>query len=137
MERPSPGGVISFHDLHLSRDRGTLTVKKSSMLFGALKDTNSMDPLFDALHTVIYTEDFNKDELKVGDIISYRAGDGRYLVHRIQEITEDDQGRLYRLLGDNNAGVRDPYLVRNEHIKYLLVGIIYTNDLTPELAMGQ
>jgi len=131
MERPSPAGVISFSDLSLSRDRGTLTVKKSGMIFSALKDTNSMDPLFDTRHTLIMTEDFEKNNLIVGDIVSYHAGSGRYIVHRIQEITQDSEGRLYTLLGDNNAGQRDSFLVRNEHIKYLVVGIIYTNDFIP------
>lgn len=80
MERQSPSGVIFFSDLNLSRDRGTLTVNKSSMIFSALKDTNSMDPLFDARHTLIMTEDSNKNALIVGDIVSYHAGSGRYIV---------------------------------------------------------
>ena len=128
-ERPSPAGVIPFSDLHLSSDRNVMTLNKSGLVFGSLMDTNSMDPLFDANHTLIMTDDFDRDALVVGDIISYHVGSGQYIVHRIDEIIVDDYGRLYHLLGDNNAGQRDSYRVRNEHITYLIVGIIYTKDL--------
>ena len=44
----------------------------------------------------------------------------------ILEITVDEEGRLYQLLGWNNAGQIDVYFVRNEHIKDLLAVWINT-----------
>ena len=80
-----------------------------------------MDPLFDSGDLVIGASDFDKGLLKVGDVVVLTNS----IVHRIHSIEVDGQGRLYRLLGDNNGGEIDPFLVRDEHIKYLVVGIIY------------
>ena len=83
-----------------------------------------MDPLFDVGDVVLGIQQFDKNELQVGDIVIYHNGYGN-VVHRIESITVDSAGRLYRLKGDNPQSTLDPYLVRDSHILYLVVGIIY------------
>ena len=125
-EKPSPAGIIPMGNV--SWKTGEITIKVPGLTLAALEDSNSMDPLFDRGHLLIETTEFNPDELVVGDIVSYHAGSGSYIVHRIESIEEDENGRLFRFLGDNNVGRRDPYLVRAEHLRALVVGIIYTKD---------
>ena len=120
LERPSPQGVITKEETRFN-DEFTINRKLVRM---EPTGTDSMDPLFDKGDLVIGLGDFDHKSLIVGDVVVYDVG-RRYIVHRICSITEDDDGRLYRLTGDNNAGEIDPYLVRDSHIKYLVVGVIY------------
>lgn len=124
LERLSPTGtfpqssVVAYADRVVISEPGLVTLKN-------IADTNSMDPVFDMGHTVIAKKEGFHDELKPGDIVVYHAGSSKYIVHRIIEITVDEQGRLYTLEGDNNNSP-DPYRVRDMHIKYLVVGVAYT-----------
>lgn len=122
MERPSPKGVIEPASLHFYSDR--LTIRHPRLIQMLPTGSDSMDPLFDEGDVVIGIEDFDRDSLIVGDMVVYHAGGGHYWSHRIVSILVDAQGRLYRLKGDNNDRI-DPYLVRNQHIKYYIAGIIY------------
>ena len=124
LERPSPKGEIPQSAVSVSGNKVTIELPDKAQL-GVFADTNSMEP-FDANHMYIWLEEFDRDKLIVGDIVSYHAGSGRYIAHMIQEITVDDQGRLYKLLGWNNAGQVDVYLVRNEHIDSVMVSWINT-----------
>lgn len=124
LERLSPPGifpqssVVAYADSIVIREPGLVLLKN-------IVDTNSMDPVFDIGHTVIAKKEDFHNELRPGDIVVYHAGSGRYIAHRIIEITIDEQGKLYKLEGDNNNRP-DPYLVRDIHIKYLIVGVAYT-----------
>jgi len=92
-------------------------------------DTLSEDPFFGKGHNVILAklpqaeEPYRYEDLAVGDMAIYQA-EGKYIIHRIVDIKEDAQGRVYTFRGDNTS-VHDPYLVRDEHIKYLMLGVIY------------
>ena len=44
------------------------------------------------------------DTLKVGDIIIFEAGQRHPLIHRIVEIKDTEQGKIYSTKGDNNSG---------------------------------
>ena len=122
VERPSPQGIILKDETGFNSDKFTISRQLIRM---EPTGSDSMDPLFDKGDLVLGVEDFDRNNLIVGDIVVYHSGGGHYTVHRIVKITEDAQGRLYRLCGDNNANKIDPYLVRNEHIKYLVAGIVY------------
>jgi hypothetical protein len=124
LERPSPMGTIPQSAIKLYADE--VSIKGNNLtLLKEITDTNSMDPLLDTGHTLIAKTNFDYDALVEGDIVAYHAGSGRYICHRIIKIEYDNQGRLYTLEGDNNNNP-DPYLVRNAHIKFLIVGILYT-----------
>lgn len=66
--------------------------------------SNSMVPAFSRGDVVVVRKlDVDEtDKLKVGDVLQYEA-DGRYIVHRIVKIKEDDNGAFtYITKGDNN-----------------------------------
>ena len=117
VERPSPQGIIPKSATRFEPDK---FIMKGKFVRMEPTGSDSMDPLLDKGDLVIGTRDFDKDKLQVGDIIVYSG-----IVHRIYSIEKDEHGRIYRTLGDNNAGQLDPWLIRNENIGYLVVGIIY------------
>lgn len=126
LERLSPKGIFPQSSVVAYADRAV--IKESGLtLLKNIADTNSMDPVFDTGHTLIARKEDFHDQLKPGDIVVYHAGYGRYVVHRIIEITTDEQGKSYKLEGDNN-NMPDPYLVKDVHIKYLIVGVVYTKS---------
>lgn len=121
LEIPSPRNVVMLGDI-------SLNIQGADVQLAEVADTNSMDPLFDIGHNAIlapFTEHFpyRKEDLSIGDIVVYQVGT-RMIVHRITEITTDEYGRLYTIQGDNTAH-RDPYLIRNQQLKYLMIGVIY------------
>jgi len=122
---PSPRDVIPRSDIQYSEANKQLTINniKPSIWLTTVQDTNSMDPTVDAGHTCILTSSYKAEELTVGDVVVYQAPD-RQILHRIIKIEQDSQGRRYTLKGDNNYR-KDPYIIRDEHIKWLLIGIIY------------
>lgn len=122
IERPSSRDIIPYSAIKV---RGT----KVTVDFGGaveiadIADTNSMDPSFDIGHNAILLKDFDRSELTEGDVVVYQLYGGK-IIHRIIAIREDGQGRLYQLKGDNNDRP-DDYWIRDGHIKYLMVGVIY------------
>jgi len=47
---------------------------------------------------------YNKKNLKIGDIIIFEASQRHPVIHRIIEIKETENGRVYATKGDNNLG---------------------------------
>jgi len=122
IERISPQGWIDRSKVEFYKDK--MVIRGKDLSYGILADTNSMDGVMDYPHTTINEKDFDRDSLKVGDIVSYNAGVG-LIIHQIIRIEEDAQGRLYTLQGINNH-IPDGYLVRNSNIVSVMVGLIYT-----------
>ena len=124
LERPSHRDIVKYNQI--SWTANTLTIKDiPSITVANIADTNSMDGLFDIGHNALLISAFDRGKLAVGDIIVYRPDDNvGQIIHRIIEIGEDDLGKFYRAKGDNNYNI-DVYLIRNDHIRYLCVGIIY------------
>lgn len=124
-ELPSPRDIVPQEDISYDPSSKTITIRNINpeIWLTTVQDTNSMDPTVDAGHTCILTKDFKPEDLQVGDIVVYWNGK-QDILHRIHEITKDAKGRRFTLKGDNSPYV-DPYLVRDEHIRWLLLGIIY------------
>jgi len=124
LEPPTPAGIIDKEDVFLTPD-GTIAITSipGRIWLTTVADTNSMLPLIDAGDIAILTAGFNHNKLQVGDVIVYRGNVD--IIHRIIEIgeTQDDK-RIYTCRGDNNSSP-DPYQILDEHISWLLVGIIY------------
>lgn len=124
LERISPNDWVKRDQIAYDGEAELLTIKlKPNVKIFSIADTDSMDGLLDIGHNVIATDEFDRAKLAVGDIVIYQV----YLtkiVHRIVEITEDQDVRRYRCRGDNNVNV-DPYYLRDLHIKYLVLGVIY------------
>lgn len=120
-ERLSPADRVDSSQIDVTAD-GVLVRGLSGVRLVNLADTNSMDPALDAEATAIEIVPASSDELKVGDIVSYRSGEN-VIIHRIVSIGDD--GAWYAVVkGDNNA-LEDPARVRFEQVKGVVVGIVY------------
>ncbi|MBS3108793.1 hypothetical protein J4409_02880 [Candidatus Woesearchaeota archaeon] len=120
-ERISPYDRIKDSQIYVFDDKVVLQIKDASLAEYA--NTNSMDPLLDEYATGIEVEVKSEDELHVGDVVAYETDIG-LIAHRIIEISYDNDGKYFILKGDNNNG-SDPYKIRFNQIKYVLVGVIY------------
>ena len=112
--------IISASDISYIDGKIVIQGIKPDVWLTTVQDTNSMDPTVDAGHTCILINSFKHEDLSTGDVVVYTES----ILHRIIKIEHDKQGRRYTLKGDNNYK-KDPYIVRDEHINWLLIGIIY------------
>lgn len=66
--------------------------------------SGSMEPLF-APGDIIFTENVRPHELRVGDVITFRAlaDEETFFTHRIVEIVDGEDGSLFITQGDANA----------------------------------
>ncbi len=86
--------------------------QKTPTFFGIKTYTiasGSMQPYLD-VGDIVIVKNAQKDELKEGDIISYREGE-RVITHRIIEIDNSSDDVKYKTKGDNN-NVEDNNLVK-------------------------
>ncbi len=122
-EKSSPGDWIKKDKIHVYEDRIIIDVKDAE--WAEFTDTNSMDPFLDVSSNSIELKPEHENNLSIGDIISYRSKYANGLIiHRIIEISEDDQGWYAVVKGDNNPQP-DPGKIRFEQIEGVLVGILY------------
>jgi len=123
-ERISPNDWVDYKQIIYDKETKLLTIKlQPNVRIFNIADTGSMDGLLDYGHNVIATDHFDKSKLAVGDIVVYQVYTTK-ICHRIVEIREDKNGRIYRCRGDNNVDT-DPYYLRDLNIKHLVLGIIY------------
>jgi len=122
---PSPRDIVPNENIAYNKAKKTITIKgiRGDIWLTTVSDTNSMDPVMDYGHTCILTSDFNHEDLVIGSVVVYWNGE-RDIIHRITDIGDDDEGRFYILKGDNNSQP-DNYIVRDWHIHWLLLGVIY------------
>jgi len=126
-ERPSPRIRLTKDNISIDDD-GTVIITGAPITPRnmTIADTNSMDGVIDAGHKGFYVsmpnpvEPYRYEDLIVGDICVYWDG-SMLIIHQIISIETDSLGRKYTFQGLNNA-VPDPYLVRDEHIRYLYIG---------------
>lgn len=65
------------------------------------------------------------DELEIGDVIAYTiSGTNKGIVHRIVDISEDEQGFYVITKGDNNL-FKDDWRIRDFEIQGVLIGVTY------------
>ena len=89
--------------------------------------SNSMEPLIDVGHAVLVSSNPEYlSALKVGSIIIYEQ-DNKPIIHSIIEIGDDDKGWFCVAQGLNNA-IPDPWKIRHEQIKQVVIGVIFTPD---------
>ncbi len=120
-EVASPKDRISESDILVYPDQVILTVKNAQ--WSKFTDTNSMDPVIDAGANALQLVPKTPEELQVGDIISYETEYGT-IIHRVKEINYDKDGWYALAKGDNNP-TEDPFRIRFNQIKRVVVGIIY------------
>lgn len=115
----SPSDWISEEQIKKYEEE--VVIKISNASIAGFTDTNSMDPVIDENSNSI--EIAPSDNLKIGDIVSYESGNKK-IIHRIIDISEDENGTYYVLKGDNNNN-QDKNKVRFEQISGIVVGILY------------
>jgi hypothetical protein len=118
--------ILSSNDF-LSEDNilvypDKIVIKISNASIQNYADTKSMVPIITYNTNGIVVLPKSEDELRVGDIISFRHKENEF-VHRIVEISEDEQGIYFITKGDNSNVYDDK--VRFEEITGLVVGLIY------------
>jgi hypothetical protein len=122
-EKPSPKDRIKENQILVYKDEVIIKIKDVS--WSTYTDTNSMDPIIDKGANGLEIKPESTKDIQLGDIIAYqKEGSNNIIVHRVIEINQDNQGWYVITKGDNNQ-VQDPYKIRFNEVKYILVGIIY------------
>jgi len=121
IERSSPQDWIKEQDIEVYSDR--VVIRLENPQWARFANTNSMDPVLDQGANAIQIVPRSIDQIEVGDIISYRAGE-RIIIHRVIEKAIDEQGWYVIAKGDNNPQP-DPNKIRFEDITRVVVAIIY------------
>ncbi|MFD2629431.1 signal peptidase I [Oceanobacillus kapialis] len=75
--------------------------------------SDSMDPIFHAGDMLVLSDDVN--DVKGGDIITFKQSDGTFVTHRVISEQTTEQGRLFETKGDAN-NVADEGLVQEDEI---------------------
>ena len=122
LERDSPADWIQESQIEMRPDG--VFIKINNPQWAILADTNSMDPVFDIGSHLIQVHPSSQAQIRVGDIISYKAPVGFSIVHRVIEIGEDEGGWYVITKGDNNP-TPDPWKIRFDWITRVTVMIIY------------
>ena len=121
-ERDSPQQRIGLHNVKLNPMGKGLYIEVHGMIAEEIEsNTNSMDPLMDVGHVIIFKR-FNND-ISVGDVIIFKYKKIQ-ICHRLMKIDHDKEGTFYRTKGDNNPGM-DPFKVRPWDVKYIVVGVLW------------
>ena len=116
----SPGDWISNDKIHVYNDK--LIIDISGVSISSYAATGSMRPVFDAGHNGIRVIPTNENQLKIGDIISFKKGED-LIVHRIVEKGTDENGTYFVTKGDNN--LQSDGKVYFKDIKYVTIGVLY------------
>ncbi len=121
-EIPSPSDWVKENEIHVLQDKVIIDIENPQ--WAKFTDTNSMDPLFDSDSNAIEIIPQSTKDLHTGDIASYDAGKQGTIIHRIIETGQDDKGWYAIFKGDNNPNP-DPFKVRWEQIRRLVIAIVY------------
>jgi hypothetical protein len=124
-ERASPADRLKVENVHVTSTRVVIDgIPGRAYETAIFTNTNSMDPLIDDGSQAIQIVPKGPDEIKVGDIISYDSGSHGIIIHRVIQISKDDNGWYATVKGDNNPSP-DPIKVRFQMIRRVLVGVLY------------
>jgi signal peptidase I len=123
IEKPSPYNWVSEDKIHVYDDKVIIDLKGAE--WAAFTDTNSMDPILDHEANAIEIIPKRKKDIHVGDIISYKLDFLNYtIIHRVIKISYDKEG-WYAITKGDNLDKPDPFKIRFNDIKRVLVAIIY------------
>lgn len=120
-DKPSPMDRIPEKDIFVYNDR--VVIKLRNPEWSRFLPTKSMVPVFDTGANAIEIVPRKAEDLQVGDIISYESEYG-LIIHRITEIGTDEEGWYAQVQGDNNPDP-DPFKIRFDQVRRVVVGIIY------------
>ncbi len=121
--KDSPANRISEADIKVYNQR--ILIEVEDAILARFTDTRSMEPVIDKNSNAIEIKPQSMNEIKKGDIISYKSAFSKYnVLHRVVEKGFDEQGPYLRAKGDNLDYV-DPEKIRFEQVDRVVVGILY------------
>tara|TARA_Y100000034_G_scaffold107716_1_gene137535 strand:+ start:3149 stop:3604 length:456 start_codon:yes stop_codon:yes gene_type:complete len=120
-ELSSPSDWIKEEQIKVFKDKVILDIPGAT--WARFTNTNSMDPFIDETSNAIEVKPASAKSINVGDVISYQTSYG-ILIHRVIEKNYDQDGIYFLVKGDNNT-LRDPFKVRFEDIKGVVVAVVY------------
>jgi hypothetical protein len=116
----APFDFVEENQIKIYNDKIVIDIKDASL--SRYAPTGSMKPVLDQGSNGIRIVPKSKDEIHVGDIITFKQ-DNYLIVHRVIEIGSDVDGLYFITKGDNNS-ISDGK-VRFEDIKYITIGVIW------------
>ena len=117
----APTSALDWNSAMKIATAARFLVKGSNLL--TVMPTGSMKPVFDE-RAILLTEAANFDDLKIGDIVTYRHPRyGMPVVHRILE----KRGDKFWSKGDNNGKMDEVYITR-KNFQGRVFGIIYAKE---------
>lgn len=92
--------------------------------------SGSMEPTFKTGSVIAINPNINPEELMAGDVITFKIDEHNLVTHRIVQVIEQDQSRMFMTKGDNNDAA-DSSLVLSENVvgKYTGFTIPYVGYL--------
>ena len=126
-ERPSvrtnnatPTSRIHNNNITVFKDK--IVIRVTNATISNYDDSGSMEPtLWDGARGINIVPN-SEEDIKIGDIISYKFGN-ILVVHRVIKRGNDDQGVYFITQGDDN--IMNDGKIRFNDIKYVTVGIIW------------
>ncbi len=117
----APTSALDWNSAMKIATAARFLVKGSNLL--TVMPTGSMKPVFDE-RAILLTEAANFDDLKIGDIVTYKHPRyGMPVVHRILE----KRGDKFWSKGDNNGTMDEVYITRKNY-QGRVFGIIYAKE---------
>ena len=117
----SPSDWVKENQIKVYKNKITLDIQDAS--WATFTNTNSMDPFIDETSHAIEILPDDANEINVGDVISYKSSYGT-IIHRVIEKSRDEEGIYFLVKGDNNR-FQDPFKVRFEDVKGVVVAVVY------------
>jgi len=122
-ELPNPKDRVKEDQIKVSGSKVVLTVE--NVYWGYMLDSNSMDPLLDKGTSILTIKPASPDDISAGDVLVFRTNFTSYnIVHRVINLSSDEEGIFYITKGDNNKDV-DPLKVRFKDVVSVVIGILY------------
>ena len=123
MEKPSPSNWIKESQIKVYNNRVVIEIEGAE--WAKFTNTNSMDPILDEDTNAIEVIPKNYSYIAVGDIISYEIeGVNGTIIHRVFSTGFDSKG-WYAVTKGDNLEKPDPYKIRFENLKRVVVAVIY------------
>ena len=123
VDKDSPFDHVKTSQVKVMQHKVEIDMK--NVMWWNIADTNSMDPLIDIGTTALSVKPKSEQNIHVGDVAFYDSQVAkRAIVHRVINISSDEQGWYSKFKGDNLEKV-DPEDVRFKDIIGVLIGIIY------------
>jgi len=122
-EKASPSNWIKENQIKVYSDK--VVIEMPNVQWAKFTDSNSMDPAIDSDSNALEVIPSSYEDIHVGDIISYEISEiNGTIIHRVVETGFDESGWYAKTKGDN-IPEQDPFKIRFENVKRIVIAIIY------------